>query len=58
MWTLLFISYLNKPFLLKVLILIYPQVKVGDNYSIEEREGVSHVFIDVYSVWGNKPKKG
>ena len=41
-----------------VLTLNYPQVKVGDNYSIEEIEGVSHVFIDIYSVWGNRPKRG
>lgn len=41
-----------------ILILNYPQVKVGDDYSIEEREGVSHVFIDIYGVWGNKPKRG
>ena len=50
MWTLLFISYLKKPFILKVLILIYPQVKVGDNYSIKESKGVSHVFIGIYGV--------
>lgn len=57
-WTLLFIVYFIKPFKLKVIILIHPQVKVGDDYSIEEREGVSHVFIDIYGVWGNKPKRG
>lgn len=47
-----------KPFNSRILIANYPQVKVGDNYSIEEREGVSHVFIDIYGVWGNKPKRG
>lgn len=36
----------------------HPQGSLGDDYSIEEREGVSHVFIDIYGVWGNKPKRG
>jgi hypothetical protein len=57
-WTQLLIYKDIKPFKIKYFRYNYPQVKVGDNCSIEEREGVSHVFIDIYGVWGNKPKRG
>jgi len=39
-----------KPFNSRILIANYPQVKVGDNYSIVEKEGVSYFFVDIYGV--------
>ena len=46
-WTLLFISEFTKPFKLEVIILIYPQGKVGDDYSITIEGGVSY-FLLIY----------
>jgi len=49
-WTLSLSFWIIEPLYNLALSVNYPQVKVGDNYSIVEKEGVSYFFVDIYGV--------